>query len=36
MALVVIRSGIDPQNVFVVLGGFDALEEAGFEMKSGG
>ena len=36
MALAVIRSGIDPQNVYAVLGGLDALEEAGFEMISGG
>ena len=34
MALAVIRSGINPQNVFVVVGGLDALEEVGFDMKS--
>ena len=34
MALAVIGSGIDPQNVFVLVGGLDALEEAGFEMIS--
>jgi len=36
VALAVILSGMDPQNVFAVLGGLDALEEAGFEMKSSG
>ena len=34
MALAVIRSGVDPQNVFVVLGGLNALDEAGFELTS--
>jgi 3-mercaptopyruvate sulfurtransferase SseA len=35
VALYVINQGMDPENVYVLLGGFDAWQAAGYATESG-